>query len=314
MSPFDIANKEIEELLLDKTIEEIMINGPGRIYLVRGGVATLSENFISVEQIDILIEQLLKNTGRRVDKSHPFVDASLVDGSRIHVVIPDITRKYPAINIRKFPKINLTLEDFVRQGVITEVQADFLTYATTTGANIIISGSTGAGKTTFLRALLNTHSKHTRIITCEEVFELHLSSLNVVQMQTRDKGLEGTGEITLRDLVKGSLRMRPERLVLGEVRGQEAFELLIALNSGMPGAGTVHANTAKEALSKLIMLPLTGGPNIQKSFVEEVTKNVIDLIIQVEISKEGYRKVSEILPISKKFSLEKYQQCTSVAS
>ncbi len=311
---FELSNKKIENLLLDKTVEEIMINGPGRVYVVRAGISTLSELFVSEDEIDVLIEQLLKNTGRRVDKSHPFVDASLPDGSRLHIVIPDITRRFPAINIRKFPQLNLNLRDFISQGVLSNQQADFLEFAVTSGANIVVAGGTGAGKTTFLRALLNTHSKHTRIITCEEVFELHLSSLNVVQLQTRDSGLEGTGEITLRDLVKGTLRMRPERIVVGEVRGPEAFDLLIALNSGMPGAGTVHANSASEALAKLTMLPLSGGLNIQQKFVESVTRSVIDLIIQIKITKSGFRKVAEILPVSGKYSLDKFLELEKKAS
>lgn len=311
---FELSNKKIEKLLLDKSVEEIMINGPGRVYVVRAGISTLSELFVSEEENEVLIEQLLKNTGRRVDKSHPFVDASLPDGSRLHIVIPDITRRFPAINIRKFPQLNLNLRDFICQGVLTNQQADFLEYAVISGANLVVAGGTGAGKTTFLRALLNTHSKHTRIITCEEVFELHLSSLNVVQLQTRDSGLEGTGEITLRDLVKGTLRMRPERIVVGEVRGPEAFDLLIALNSGMPGAGTVHANSASEALAKLTMLPLSGGLSIQQKFVESVTRSVIDLIIQIKITKSGFRKVSEILPVSGKYSLEKFLELEKEAS
>lgn len=311
---FELSNKKIENLLLDKTVEEIMINGPGRVYVVRAGISTLSELFVSEDEIDVLIEQLLKNTGRRVDKSHPFVDASLPDGSRLHIVIPDITRRFPAINIRKFPQLNLNLRDFISQGVLSNQEADFLEYAVTSGANLVVAGGTGAGKTTFLRALLNTHSKHTRIITCEEVFELHLSSLNVVQLQTRDSGLEGTGEITLRDLVKGTLRMRPERIVVGEVRGPEAFDLLIALNSGMPGAGTVHANSASEALAKLTMLPLSGGLSIQQKFVESVTQSVIDLIIQIKITKSGFRKVAEILPVSGKYSLDKFLELEKEAS
>ncbi len=311
---FELSNKKIENLLLDKTVEEIMINGPGRVYVVRAGISTLSELFVSEDEIDVLIEQLLKNTGRRVDKSHPFVDASLPDGSRLHIVIPDITRRFPAINIRKFPQLNLNLRDFISQGVLSNQQADFLEFAVTSGANLVVAGGTGAGKTTFLRALLNTHSKHTRIITCEEVFELHLNSLNVVQLQTRDSGLEGTGEITLRDLVKGTLRMRPERIVVGEVRGPEAFDLLIALNSGMPGAGTVHANSASEALAKLTMLPLSGGLNIQQKFVESVTRSVIDLIIQIKITKSGFRKVAEILPVSGKYSLDKFLEHEKEAS
>lgn len=314
MAAFALSNKEVEKLLLDKSVEEIMINGPGRVYVVRGGVSTLSDLFVSEIEISVLIEQLLKNTGRRVDKSHPFVDASLPDGSRLHIVIPDITRRYPAINIRKFPQLSLNLKDFISQGVLTNQQADFLEYAVNAGANFIVSGGTGAGKTTFLRALLNTHSKHTRIITCEEVFELHLTSLNVVQLQTRDSGLEGTGQINLRDLVRGTLRMRPDRLVVGEVRGPEAFDLLIALNSGMPGAGTVHANSASEALSKLTMLPLSGGLSIQQNFVENVTQSVIDLIIQMEISNSGFRKVSEIYSVSGKYSLDKFLSFQKEAS
>jgi pilus assembly protein CpaF len=306
MSGFEISNKEIEKLLLDKTVEEIMINGPGRIYIARGGVLQLTEIFLTENEIIVLLEQLLKDTGRRVDKSHPFVDASLPDGSRLHAVIPDITKKCPAINVRKFSQLNLKLDDFVKQGVISQTDCDFLDHAVNHGANFVVSGSTSAGKTTFLRTLLNSHSKHTRIITCEEVFELHLNSFNVVSMQTRDRGLEGTGEIALKDLVKASLRMRPERLVLGEVRGAEAFELLIALNSGMPGATTVHANTAEETLDKLITLPLSSGTNIQKDFVENIVIKVIDLIIHLEVTRDGYRKVSAILPVTKKFTKEKF--------
>ena len=312
MTGFEISNKEIEKLLLDKTVEEIMINAPGRIYIARGGVLQLTEVFLSLEDIIVLLEQLLKATGRRIDKSHPFVDASLIDGSRLHAVIPDITKKCPAINIRKFSQLSLNLADFVKQGVISNQDSNFLHYAVNHGANLVVSGSTSAGKTTFLRALLNSQAKHTRIITCEEVFELHLNSFNVVAMQTRDNGLERTGEITLRDLVKASLRMRPERLVLGEVRSAEAFELLIALNSGMPGATTVHANSANETLDKLITLPLASGSNIQKDFVENIVKKVIDLIIHLEVTREGYRKVTEILPVSQKYTFEKYSLLKSV--
>ena len=230
-----VSNKFINELLHDSTVEEIWINSPGKIFVARNGVSELTNNVLSENELIVLLEQLLRNSGRRLDITHPFVDAFLPDGSRLHAVIPNITQKWPAINIRKFKESNLKLNDLFENKMFSLHTYNFLKEINKSSKNVIISGTTGAGKTTFLSALLNTLPRKTRIITCEEVFELKLNSIDQVSLQTRDQNLDSVGEIDLRKLIKEALRMRPDRLVLGEVRQAEALDLLIALNSGICG-------------------------------------------------------------------------------
>ena len=293
-----VSNSLINELIQDNTVEEIWINGPGHIFVARNGISELTSVVLSENEIIVLVEQLLRNTGRRLDISHPFVDATLPDGSRLHAVIPDITKKWPAINIRKFGSDTPKIDFLVEKRMLNSQIATLLKEIVGKSKNILISGTTGAGKTTFLSSLLNTLPANTRIITCEEVFELKLNSSDWVALQTREMNLESEGEVSLRRLIREALRMRPDRLVLGEVRQAEALDLLIALNSGMSGMATIHANSAREAINKLMLLPLLGGPNIQAEFVKKTVGQVIDFAIHLERNQTGFRQVAEIIEVS----------------
>ena len=293
-----VSNSLINDFIQDDSVEEIWINGPGHIFVARNGISELTSVVLSENEIIVLVEQLLRNTGRRLDISHPFVDATLPDGSRLHAVIPDITKKWPAINIRKFGSAAPNLEFLVEKRMLDSQIASLLKEIVGNSKNILISGTTGAGKTTFLSSLLNTLPANTRIITCEEVFELKINSSDWVALQTREMNLESEGEVSLRRLIREALRMRPDRLVLGEVRQAEALDLLIALNSGMSGMVTIHANSAREAINKLMLLPLLGGPNIQAEFVKKTVGQVIDFAIHLERNQSGFRQVAEIIEIS----------------
>jgi pilus assembly protein CpaF len=293
-----VSNSLINDFIQDDSVEEIWINGPGHIFVARNGISELTSVVLSENEIIVLVEQLLRNTGRRLDISHPFVDATFPDGSRLHAVIPDITKKWPAINIRKFGSATPNLELLVEKQMLDSQIASLLKEIVGNSKNILISGTTGAGKTTFLSSLLNTLPANTRIITCEEVFELKINSSDWVALQTREMNLESEGEVSLRRLIREALRMRPDRLVLGEVRQAEALDLLIALNSGMSGMATIHANSAREAINKLMLLPLLGGPNIQAEFVKKTVGQVIDFAIHLERNQTGFRQVAEIIEIS----------------
>jgi pilus assembly protein CpaF len=245
-------------------------------------------------QVRELVERMLQSTGRRVDLSSPFVDASLPDGSRLHVVIPDITRRHWSVNVRKFTQRIRDLRRLVELGSLSGPAAEFLRMSVLAGVNILVSGATQAGKTTMLNALLGASRPSQRIVTVEETFELSVSAPDVVGMQCRQPSLEGTGEVTLRRLIKEALRMRPDRLVVGEVREAESLDLLIALNSGLPGMCSIHANSAQDALSKLTTLPLLAGRNIDSSFVVPTVASCIDVIVHCELDRHGMRRVSEI--------------------
>ncbi|XVX21454.1 CpaF family protein [Actinomycetota bacterium] len=243
----------------DPEIEEIWINEPSKVFVARGGVAELTNTFLTAEEVRDLVERMLKSSGRRVDLSSPFVDAVLPDGSRLHVVIPDITREHWAVNVRKFVVKADRLADLVRLGTLTDQAARFLEAAVVAGLNILVAGGTQAGKTTMLNCLAASIPPRERVVTCEEVFELKIPQRDVAAMQCRQPSLEGTGEVPLRRLVKEALRMRPSRIIVGEVRQAESLDLLIALNSGLPGMCTLHANSAREAITKMCTLPLLAG-------------------------------------------------------
>jgi pilus assembly protein CpaF len=232
--------------------------------------------------------------------SSPFVDAALPDGSRLHVVIPDVTRRHWAVNIRKFVVKASRLEHLVELGTLTPQAARFLGAAVSSGLNILVSGATQAGKTTMLNCLAASIGSRERVITVEEIFELQFPLRDVVGLQCRQPNLEGEGEIPLRRLVKEALRMRPDRLVVGEVREAESLDMLIALNSGLPGMCTVHANSAHDAVTKICTLPLLAGENISSAFVVPTVASCIDLVVHCSRRADGRREVTEILSLGRR--------------
>ena len=290
----------LQPLLDDPTIEEIWLNAPHEVYAARNGESELTSVTLSEQQVRDLVERMLKSSGRRLDLSSPFVDAALPDGSRLHVVIPDVTRRHWAVNIRKFIVKASRLEHLVELGSLTPQAARFLAAAVAGGLNILVSGATQAGKTTMLNCLSASIGSRERVITVEEIFELQFPLRDVVGLQCRQPNLEGTGEIPLRRLVKEALRMRPDRLVVGEVREAEALDMLIALNSGLPGMCTVHANSAQDAVTKLCTLPLLAGANISSSFVVPTVAACIDLVVHCSRHPNGRRQVTEILSLGQR--------------
>lgn len=288
----------LQQYLDDPHVEEIWINSPRQVFIARDGVSQLTNTMLTTSQVKRLVEQMLATSGRRLDLSHPFVDAMLPGGERLHVVIPDITRQDMSVNIRKFVTRAGNLSELVARTMLTHHAATFLDAAVRCGLNILVSGATGAGKTTFLRALAGSIPTRERVITVEEVFELNLQLRDVVAMQCRQSNLEGTGEITLRRLVKEALRMRPDRIVVGEVREAEALDLLIALNSGLPGLATIHANSARDAVLKTATLPLLAGENVTAHFVNPTVASSIDLVVHLSRGADGLRTVREIYGVS----------------
>jgi pilus assembly protein CpaF len=288
----------LQPYLDDRTVEEIWINEPGRVFIARRGRSELTTLVLSESQVADLVERMLRPSGRRIDLSSPFVDAMLPDGSRLHVVIPQITRRHMAVNIRKFVVARASLDELVALGSLPEAAARFLEASVAAGLNILVSGGTQAGKTTMLNALCAAIPARERVITAEEVFELSIALPDVVAMQTRQANLEGTGEIPLRRLVKEALRMRPQRLIVGEVRQEECLDLLIALNSGLPGMCTLHANSAREALLKMCTLPLLAGENVSAAFVVPTVAQSVDLVVHLGADADGRRRVREIVAVS----------------
>jgi pilus assembly protein CpaF len=287
----------LQKYLDDPTVEEIWINEPTKVFIARRGVHELTTTILTGDEVRDLCEKMLKSSGRRVDLSTPFVDAMLPDGSRLHVVIPDITRAHWSVNIRKFVVRASHLDDLVALGTLTAQCARFLEAAVASGLNILVAGGTQAGKTTLLNCLSAAIPSRERVVTAEEVFELKIPLPDVVSMQCRQESLEGTGEIKLRRLVKEALRMRPSRIIVGEVRQEESLDLLIALNSGLPGMCTIHANSAREAVTKMCTLPLLAGENVGHAFVVPTVAGCIDLVVQVATERDGRRAVREVLAI-----------------
>jgi len=287
----------LQQYFDDPSVEEIWVNEPSKVFVARNGVAELTTTLLTQDQVRDLVERMLKSSGRRVDLSTPFVDAVLPDGSRLHVVIPDITRDHWFVNVRKFVVKADSMDDLVRLGTVTRQAAHFLEAAVVSGLNILVAGGTQAGKTTFLNCLGSAVPPRERIVTCEEVFELRIPHRDVASMQCRQPSLEGTGEIPLRRLVKEALRMRPSRIVVGEVRQAESLDLLIALNSGLPGMATVHANSAREAVTKMCTLPLLAGENVSARFVVPTVASSIDIVVHAALERDGRRVVREIAAV-----------------
>ncbi|WP_102509142.1 CpaF family protein [Sanguibacter massiliensis] len=283
----------LQRYLDDPEIEEIWVNSPSRVFVARGGTAELTPTILTSGQVADLVERMLEPTGRRIDVSSPFVDASLPGGERLHVVIPDVTREW-SLNIRKFVARARSLDDLVALGTLTAPAARFLDACVRAGLNVLVAGSTHAGKTTLVNALGGSIPADERVIVCEEVFELRLPGRDVVGMQCRQPSLEGTGEIPLRRLVKEALRMRPDRIVVGEVREAEAFDLLVALSSGIPGMCTLHAGSAREAVAKMCTLPLLAGENVTSGFVVPSVATSLDVVVHLARDARGARRVREI--------------------
>ncbi len=288
----------LQQFLDDPEVEEIWINDPGHVFISRNNRSELTTVVLTYQQVTELVERMLKHTGRRIDLSTPFVDATLPDGSRLHVVIPDITREHWAVNIRKFIVKARSLTELVALRTMTAHAACFLEAAVIAGLNVVVAGGTQAGKTTLLNCLAGAIPQHDRIISCEEVFELRLNARDWVPMQTRQPNLEGTGEIPLRRLISEALRMRPSRIIVGEVRQAECLDLLIALNSGLPGMASVHANSAREAITKLCTLPLLAGSNVAASFVVPTVAASVDLVVHLTSDSQGRRRVGEVVALS----------------
>jgi pilus assembly protein CpaF len=287
----------LQRYLDDPEVEEVWINDPSRVFVARAGRHELTTTILTPAQVQELVERMLKSSGRRIDLSQPFVDAMLPAGHRLHVVLEGISRGFSAVNIRKFVLRAARLSDLVQLGSMTPHAARFLEASVLAGLNIVVAGGTQAGKTTMLNCLAAAIPGGDRVVSAEEVFELRFSHPDWVPMQTRQQGLEGTGEVSLRDLVREALRMRPTRVIVGEVRSAECLDLLLALNSGLPGMATIHANSAREALVKLCTLPLLAGENISSRFVVPTVAASTDLVVHLGLDAHGVRRVNEIVAV-----------------
>ena len=289
---------KLADLIEDPTVEEVWINSPHRIFVARSGVSELTNVVMNSGEVRELVERLLMWGGRRLDLSHPFVDARLPDGSRLHVAIPEVTATHWAVNIRKHLVRGKSLNELALMGVMSVEISEFLEKAVSAGLNILVSGSTQAGKTTLLNALVGAVPNGNRVVTIEEVFELKPRVSDCVALQTRPANLQGEGEIPLRRLIKEALRMRPSQLVVGEIREAESLDLLIALNSGIPGMATIHANSARDAVAKLQTLPLLAGENISFDFIAPIVAASLDLVVHTSITPAKSRQIIEVLTVT----------------
>lgn len=290
----------ISELLDDKNITEIMVNGPSEVYVEIDGkvVRDNGVSFINKDHITRTIQRLIQPLGRTIDTSNPMVDARLEDGSRLNAVIPPLSLKGPVLTIRKFKKELANIDDFLRSGALTPYMARFLEACVKSKLNIIICGGTGSGKTTLLNVLSSFIDSDERIITIEDAAELKLNQQHVISLETRLTNYEGQGEVTIRDLVINSLRMRPDRIIVGEVRGKEAFDMLQAMNTGHSGSlTTMHANSSSDALNRLETMILMAGMDIPIKAIREYIEKAIDIVINIERLSDGRRKIVNISEI-----------------
>ncbi len=284
----------LEPLLEDESVTEIMVNGPAQVYVERFGRLTRTEICFDDEaHLRRIIERILAPLGRRADESSPMADARLADGSRINIILPPLSVRGPILTIRKFARTPLLISDLVRLGTLTEDAAGFLRGCVEKRLNILVSGGTGSGKTTTLNALSSFIGADERIVTIEDAAELQLQQAHVVTLESRPPNLEGHGEITIRQLVRNALRMRPDRLLLGEVRGGEALDLLQALNTGHDGSlSTIHANSPRDALSRLETLTLMAGADLPLRAVREQVASAVQVVVQQQRLSDGRRRVT----------------------
>jgi pilus assembly protein CpaF len=290
----------LEPLLADESITDIMVNGPLQVYVERKGKLVLSDvRFRDNQHVMNIATRIVSQIGRRIDETSPLVDARLADGSRVNIIIPPLAIDGPSISIRKFSKQGITLDLMARQANISPEMATLLKIAGRAQLNILISGGTGSGKTTLLNAMSQLIDHGERIVTIEDAAELQLQQPHVVRLETRPANLEGEGEITMRDLLKNSLRMRPDRIILGEVRGHEAVDMLQAMNTGHEGSMcTVHANKPREALTRIENMVGMAGINLPSKAVRTQIAAALDLIVQVSRMRDGMRRVTSITEVT----------------
>jgi pilus assembly protein CpaF len=289
----------LEPLLADESITDIMVNGPQQVYIERGGKLELcGVRFRDDSHVMNIATRIVSRIGRRIDESSPLCDARLLDGSRVNIIIPPLAIDGPSVSIRKFSKKKITLDVMMRQGNISSQMATVLKIAGRSRLNILISGGTGSGKTTLLNAISQMIDAGERIVTIEDAAELQLQQPHVVRLETRPANIEGQGEITMRELVKNSLRMRPDRIILGEVRGSEAVDMLQAMNTGHEGSlGTIHANRPREALTRLENMVGMAGINLPSKAIRTQIAAAIDMIVQVSRMRDGVRRITHIMEV-----------------
>ncbi|MDI6830491.1 MAG: CpaF family protein [Actinomycetota bacterium] len=286
----------LESLMRDEAVTEVMVNGPRCVYIEKEGRIYPSDVVLEGEQeIYRIIDRIIGPLGLHVDEASPYVDARLPDGSRVNVVLPPLSLLGPVLTIRKFRRRPYTVEELTAAGTLTPAQAEFLSRAVAERKNLVISGGAGTGKTTLLNALSSCIGREERIITLEDAAELRLQQPHVIPLETRPPNLEGKGEVTLRDLLRNALRMRPDRIIIGEVRGAEALDLLQALNTGHRGSlTTVHANSPLDALSRLETMALTAGVGLPSHAVREQILQAVDVMVHMERTAGGERRVAEV--------------------
>jgi pilus assembly protein CpaF len=289
----------LEALLADDMVTEILVNGPSKVYVERGGKLELTNiKFRDDEDVMRVVERIVTPLGRRVDESSPMVDARLPDGSRVNVIIPPLSLVGPAISIRKFPKHALTPDELIKKGAMTPGIADFLRACVKAALNIVVSGGTGTGKTTILNALSSFIPEDERIITIEDAAELRLQQPHVVRLESRPPNVEGKGAVTIRQLVINALRMRPDRIVVGEVRGGEALDMLQAMNTGHEGSmTTVHSNSARDTLRRVETMVLMAGMDLPLRAIREQIASAFDLIVHLGRLSDGSRKIVQIAEV-----------------
>jgi pilus assembly protein CpaF len=296
-----LGHGPLERLLADDSITEIMVNGPFDVWVERQGrLFETTVRFTDESQLRRIINKMVAQVGRRIDESSPMVDARLPDGSRVNAVIPPLSLSGPLVTIRKFSKKRLDLSDLIRLGTLTTETVEFLRRCVLAELNILISGGTGSGKTTLLNALSTSIPDADRIVTIEDAAELRLNQRHVLRLEARPKNIEGEGEIPIRELVRNSLRMRPDRIIVGEVRGAEALDMLQAMNTGHDGSlCTVHANTCRDALARIETMVLMAGFELPVRAIRQQVASALDLIVHLERLEDGGRKVTAITEVQR---------------